>query len=136
MSDEKIAQDAYLLEYVRTFLKSPTYWVRGHDLKFFSGGGDSVALAILRALHPDWNLGSGRIRKIVVAVRASLEFPKGISNECACIPAASICLLTELMRRAELEEDRKLIERVTDEIKSGKFSSSPLFGGIEGTEGT
>ena len=72
MSDEKIAQDAYLFKYISAFLSSPTYWIRAHDLKFLSGAGDSVAIAIMRVLHPDWNLGSGRIRKIVVAVRASL----------------------------------------------------------------
>lgn len=133
MAEEKIAQDAYLFEYIRAFLRPPAYWMRGHDLKFFSAAGDSVALAILRALYPDWNLGSGRIRKIVVAVRASLEFPESVLNEYARIPAASVCLLAELMRRAELEEDRRLIERVTGEIKSGQFSASPLFGGIDGT---
>jgi hypothetical protein len=133
VSNEKIAQDAYLFEYIREFLRSPAYWIRGHDLKLFSGAGDSVALAILRVLYPDWNLGSGRIRKMVVAVRASLESPESISNEHDRIPAVSICLLTELMRRAELEEDRRLIERVAGEIKSGQFASSPLFGGTAGT---
>jgi hypothetical protein len=133
VSDEKLAQDAYLFEYIREFLKSPAYWIRGHDMKFFSRAGDSVALAILRVLYPDWNLGSGRIRKIVVAIRASLESPESVSDEHARIPVVSICLLKELMGRAELEEDRKLIERVAGEIKSGQFSSTPLFGGIAGT---
>ena len=133
MSESELAQDDYLFQYVQAFLRFPVYWIRGHDLKVFSRAGDNVALAILRVLHPEWTLGSGRIRKIVVAVRASLEFPQFVSNECARTPAASVSLLTELLRRAESEEDRKLIERVIDELKSGHFSSSPLFGGIDET---
>lgn len=133
MSDEKLEQNAYLFEYIKAFLRSPAYWISGNDVKVFSGAGDDIALAILRVLHPDWNLGSGRIRKVVVAVRAAFEGPQGVSSEYARIPAASLCLLTELMRWAELEEDRELIDRVIREIKSGQFSSSPLFGGIDGT---
>ena len=114
---------AYALDYVRGYLSAPKFFVTDIHLKVFSTLGDQIAVAVLKALYPDWQMDRTKLRKIIVAVCASLEHPGAVKQELDRIPAVTMCLLEILMLRVQSPEEKEMILAAMEAVR--KYTTMP-----------
>jgi hypothetical protein len=103
--------------HVNEYLNRPSFFLSGLDLRVFSLFGDRIAAAILNVVSSDEETSYDKLRKILVAVRSSLEFPGDIRYADDRIPRFTMLLLNLLMERTELSEQRDSIRQTIDFVR-------------------
>ena len=120
--DSERQQDSYYVKYLTQYLDRPGFALTGIDLRMFSMMGDGVAISIIKALYPNRPVNGLTLKKILVALRASLEHPGDIREESDRIPAVTLSLLENLLRRAQLPDERISIESLIETLRQRQLS--------------
>ena len=89
------------LGYIMFWLGIPSYHVSHNVLRMCSVLGDSVSVAILRAIYPHQLVDDVRLKKILAALDAAFDNVEMIRDPSDRIPAVTTCLLRLLLRHAE-----------------------------------
>jgi len=114
----------YHLDYIRGYLNRPMFLLNGIDLRVFSMMGDRAAVSILKTLFPDWQVDQTKLRKILAALCAAIEYPADIEIESDRVPAVTVCLLEALAARAQCVEDKELIQSAMETIRMRTTTST------------